>query len=163
MNTNRFQSPRALAPLFLCLMTGAVWIAPAQTVRDESADVAALRAEVHRLASELLQYRADLIEWKMQTIRAHLQQVQAERQRLAGERQIMEREIGELSQGSSGSGDEERREELNTVQLPALLTSERAASEREALLAAALGAETARMNGIHKQAERLAARAPGHK
>lgn len=166
MKWNRIQSARALVPLFLCLATGALSKAPAQSVGDEPADVAALRSEVHRLGLELLQLRAELIQWRIETIGAHLQQVRAERQRLVGERQLMEREIGELSQVSSntpGASDEERREELKTVQLPALLTSERAASEREASLAAALSAETARMNEIHKQVERLAARPPGHK
>ena len=41
--------------------------------------------------------------------------------------------------------------------LPALLETERAASQREASLTAALGAENARMTEMRKQAERLTA------
>jgi hypothetical protein len=166
MQLNFVSSARGWGRLFLCLLTGAAWIASAQPVKDEATDVAALRAEVQRLALELLQYRAELVQWKMHTISAELQQVQAERQRLAGERQVIEREIGDLNQTSangSGAEDEGRREELNNVQLPALLASERAATMREATLAAALGSETARMTGIQKQMQHLAVQASRHK
>jgi hypothetical protein len=158
-----FQNARAVTHLFLCLATGPLSTVLAQPVSNEPADVAALRAEVHRLGLELLQLRAELTQWKIETVSAHLQQARAERQRLTSERQIMEREIGDLSQGSAntaGSSGDERREELKNVQLPGLLTSERAAMEREASLGTVLGGETARRNEIHKELERRAARAP---
>ena len=127
--------------------------------------MAALRAEVHRLAVELLQVRAELTQWKIATISAHVQDARTERQRLVSERQLMEREIGELSQNSitPGGSNDERREELKNVHLPAILTSERAASDREASLATMLGEQTERMNKIQKQVQRLTAGAPGSK
>jgi hypothetical protein len=166
MQWNLVQNARSWVRLFLCFLTGAAWIASAQSVKNDATDVAELRAEVQRLALELLKYRAELIQWKMDSIRAELQHVQAERQRLTGERQVIEREIGELNQVSTngpGGEDELRREELRTVQLPTILDRERAATMREATLAAAFGAESARMTEIQKQAQRLAVQVPGHK
>jgi hypothetical protein len=166
MQSNSVHSTtRGRVGLFLCLLTGAGWAAPAQTVKDEPTDVAVLRAEVQRLALELLQSRAELIQLKMELLGTELQQVQGERQRLAGERQLIEREIGELNQASTnqpGAEDEGRKEELEAVQLPAILDNERAATTREATLVAALNAERARIDEIQKQVQRLAARAAGH-
>ena len=164
MPLNLVPSARARAVLFLCLLTGAGWIAPAQSVKGEATGVAALRAEVQRLALELLQYRAELIEWKMQSMSAELQRVRAERQRLSSERQLIEREIGELHQASAdgaGAEEEERKQELHNIQLPALLASERAVNAREAMLSAALSAESAQMTEIQKRAERLVTQPPG--
>lgn len=166
MQWNSVQSARSWVRLFLCLLTLAAWIASAQSVKDEADDIAALRAAVQRLASELLQYRAELIQWKIDSISAELHHVQAERQRLTGERQLIEREIGELNQASTNgpaAEDEGRREELKTVQLPAILDTERAATMREATLVAAFGAESARLTEIQKQVQRLAVQAPTHK
>ena len=165
MQLNSVQSARSCVRLFLCLVAGAAGIVSAQSVKDEADDVAALRAAVQRLASELLQYRAELIQWKIDSISAELHHVQAERQRLTGERQVIEREIGELNQASTnGHGaEEERREELRTVQLPTIMDSERAATVREATLVAAFGAERARLSEIQKQVQRLAVQAPTHK
>jgi len=152
-------SVRGWMSLFVFLLTGAAWISPAQSVKDETNDVAALRVEVRQLALELLECRAELVQWKVHLINAELLQVQAERQRIAGERQLIEREIGDLTQApTSGHGgeDEGRREELNMVHLPTLVASERAATMREEKLTAALGAENARMTEIQKQVQRLA-------
>jgi len=164
MQMNFIPGARGCMCLLLCLLMGARWIASAQSVKDDRTDVAELRVEVQRLALELLQYQAELIQWKMHWISAELQQVQAERQRLAGERHLVEREIGDLNQASAngpGAEDEGRREELNTVQLPALMASERAATTREAALAAALGAESARITEVKKRMQRLAAQPLG--
>ena len=171
MKLNSIQNARGWASLLLCLLAVGGWTASAQSVsaqpaKDESADVAALRAEVQQLASDLLQCRAELAQWKINSIRAELQQVQTERQHLAGERQMIEREIGALNQASTngpGAEDGDRREELNTVQLPALLARERAATMRETALAAALGSESARMAEIQKHLQRLPSRASTEK
>lgn len=88
-----------------------------------------------------------------------LQQVQAERQRLSMERQTVEREIGELNQhmpNERGSEEEERREELNSIQLPALLERARSAGMRESALVAELSRDGARLAEIQKQLQRLA-------
>jgi hypothetical protein len=165
MQWNSVQIARSGAPLFFCLVTGAAGIVPAQSAKGEAADITALRAEVQRLALELLQYRAELIQWKMDSIGAELQHVQAERQHLTGERQVIEREIGELNQASTnGIGtEEERREELRTVQLPTIMDRERAVTVREATLVAAFGAERARLSEIQKQVQRLTAHLPRDK
>jgi hypothetical protein len=157
MSLNFAPSARASLSLLLCLLTGAAGIASSQSVKEEPTDVAALRAEVQRLAVDLLQHRAEFIQWRMLWIRTELQQVQSERQRLSGERQSMEREIGALNQSSANgtNGDDERKEELNSVQVPALLASERAAATREATLVAALNAESSQLAQIQKQVQRL--------
>jgi hypothetical protein len=159
MQLNHCQSARTSLRLFLCFLTAATWAASAQSVKDETTDVAVLRSEVQRLALELLRHRAEFIQWKMHWMRAELQQVQAERQRLTGERQSIEREIGELNHASTnspGGENEDRKEELNGVQVPALLAGERAATTRESVLTAALSAENAQISEIQKQMERLA-------
>ncbi len=148
---------RALA-LALYLLTGAASAASAQAAKEDTSEIAALRAEVKQLASELLQHRSEYIQWKMHWIRIELEQVKAERQRLAAERQTIEREIGELnlaSTNSPGAEDAERQEELKNVQVPALLAHERAVTARETALSAALNTESASMAGIQKQLERL--------
>ena len=76
-------SVRGWMSLFVFLLTGAAWISPAQSVKDETNDVAALRVEVRQLALELLECRAELVQWKVHLINAELLQVQAERQRIA--------------------------------------------------------------------------------
>jgi hypothetical protein len=157
MQVNIWPISSGMAGMFLCLLTGAACIAPAQT--NEVTATAALRDEVQKLKRELLLHRAELIVWKMQSIAAELRQVQSERQRLSSERQLIEREIGELNLASTnepGSEDEGRREELNTVQLPALLAGERAATVRETTLAGALGAESTRMAEVRKQLQPMA-------
>ena len=154
-----FRNARTLFPVFVLVATGGLSMSRAQPLPAASGDVAALRAEVHRLGSELLQVRAELTQWKIESLNAYVQHARAERQRLASERQMMEREIGDLSEGSAntaGSNENERREQLKDVQLPSLLASERAASERESQLAAMLGNETERLNVIRKQLERHA-------
>jgi hypothetical protein len=166
MQLNLIRRVRGRFGLLLCILTGAVWIASAQPVKEEISDVAALRAEVQRLALQLLQYRAELIQWKMHSFSAELEHVRAERQRLNSERQLIEREIGELNQTSAngaGAEDEERRQELNNVQLPALLASEGAVNAREAMLSSALSTESAQMTDVQEQAERLATQARGQK
>lgn len=163
MQWNSVQMARSGVLLFLCLVTGAAGIVPAQSGNGEAADIAALRAEVQRLALELLRYRAELTQWKMDSIGAELQHVQAERQRLTGERQMIEREIGELNQASTngpGAEDEARREELKSVQLPLLVDRERAATVRESTLVAVFGTESARLTEIQKRVQRLAAHLP---
>jgi hypothetical protein len=158
MKRNFVQSARGRVGLFLCVLTGAAWIAPAQPVKSEAADVAVLRAELRRLALELLQHRAEFIQWKMHWVSAQLQQAQAERQRLGGERQAIEREIGELNLAltrAPGAEDDSRREELKGVRLPALEASERAAATREATWLGALSAANAQLTEIQKQAEHL--------
>jgi hypothetical protein len=164
MRLNLVRSTRNRLAVFLCVLTGAAWIASAQSA--EATDVAALRAEVQRLALELLKYRAELTQWKMHFMSAELQHVRAERQRINSERQLVEREIGELNQASAngaGAEDEERKQELNNILLPTLLASEQAANAREATLSAALSAESAQMTEIQKRAERLAAQVPSQK
>jgi hypothetical protein len=140
--------------ILLCLLGGTAWIAPAQQAKEETSELVVLRAEVKRLAQQLLQHRAEFIQWKMHWIRAELEQVKSERQRLASERQSIEREIGELNLASTngpGAEDEARREELKTVQVPALLAGERAATAREAALIAVLNTENTQMAEIQKQ------------
>lgn len=158
MPLNYFHRAPGRRRLLACLLMGAgACIAPAQSVKAEPNDAAALRAEVQRLALEVLQVRAELIQWKMDSIRAELQRVQAERQRVAGERRLIEREIGHLDQAATkgpGAEDQARREELNDVQLREMLATERTTAAREATLIAALSAESARMNEIQKQVER---------
>jgi hypothetical protein len=141
------------------LVTGAACSLPAQS-REEAPDLSTLRAEVQRLALELLQHRAEFLQWKMHWMRAELQQLQAERQRLRSEHQLIEREIGELNLASthgSGAEDEGRKEELKSIQAPAILAGERAASAREAALVAALNAESAKIADIQRQVQRLTA------
>ena len=157
MQKNVVQSLSGWMGMCLCLFAGAAAIASAQPVKDETAEVALLRAEVQRLAVELLEYRAELVQWKMHIINTELLQVQAERQRLTGERQLIEREIGGLvpaATSNAGTDDEGRREDLHSVQLPALLSGERAAILREETLNAALSAENARLTEIQKQLQR---------
>ena len=139
---------------FPCFLIAALCVTPAQSVRSDATDVTALRAEVQRLTLELLQYRAEFIQWKMHWIRTELQQVQTERQRLSSERRSIEQEIGELNLASTnnpGAEEEARKEELKSVQAPALMASERAATTREAALVAALNTEMARMAEIQKR------------
>lgn len=161
MKLNFAQSFRASVRLHVCLLTAIASIASAQTAgKVEEPEVAALRAEVRRLSLELLQHRLEFAEWKTTRIQTELQQVQAERQRLSAERQLIEKEIGELNQAQiSGPGgeDEERKEELNTVQGPALLAGERAAIARETQLVAALAAETGQITEIRKRIQHLLA------
>ena len=160
MQQDFVKGSKGIAGAILLALIGVTWTGSAQSVRDEASDVGALRAEVRRLALEVLDCRAELVQWKVQVISSELAQVQAERQRITGDRQLIEREIGDLGQGSANGAsgeDEGRREELNTAHLPALLETERAASQREASLTAALGAENARMTEMRKQAERLTA------
>ena len=150
------QNARRLMPVLVLVANGGLSMARAQTAPKEPEGLVNLRAEVQKLGSELLQVRAELTQWKIESLSAYVQQARAERQRLVSERQVMEREIGELSQGSNntaGTNENERREELRDVQLPALLASERAAGDRESQLATMLGRETERLNAIRKQLE----------
>lgn len=158
MKSNCNRTSRRVTGLVLFLWIGAGWNAPAQTGKSEGNDIAALRAEVQKLSRELLQCRAELLEWKIQSLSSELRQVQAERQRIGMERQVIEREIGELnlaSTNSPGAEDEGRREELANVQMPALLAGETAAMAREATLASALRAESARIQEIRQQLQRM--------
>jgi len=163
MRTNFLRSAQSWTRLLLCLLAAAAGFAQSQPVKDEASEVVVLRAGVQRLALELLQHRAEFLQWKMQSMSSELTQVQAERHRLAAERQRIEREIGDLNQTSTngpGGEDEDRREELKSIQLPALWESERAAATRETTLATALGAENARIIDIQKQLQRLAVEVP---
>jgi hypothetical protein len=130
------------------LLAGAAWIASAQRPNDAPTTIATLQAEVRRLAVELLQQRAEFIQWKIDSIQVQLLQTQTERQRLAIEREEIERELGELNQASThnpAAEDEERKQELTTLKLPALLAREQAVTAQETALAAALTAETKRL------------------
>lgn len=127
--------------------------------------MAALAAEVRRLGIELLQQRAEFIQWKIDSIQVQLQQAQLERQRLAREREEIERELGELNQASTqdpAAEDEERKQELTTVNLPALLAREYAITAHETALAAALTAETKRLaqTSLQLQARTAEPRSP---
>ena len=164
MRFNFFHTASGGIRLLLCLLAGAAWAA--EPVKDEPADITALRAEVRRLAGELLEHRAEFTQWKIQWMNVELQHIQAERQRLINDRQVIEREIGELNQASTngpGGEDDGRKEELNTIQLPAVMARERATGVRESALASAISGENARMAEIQKQIQRLAAQAPTQK
>jgi hypothetical protein len=165
MQSNYTSIPWPVTSLFLCLLIGAVRLAPAQTGKSDGNEVAELRAEVQRLSRELLQYRAELIHWKMQSLGAELRQVQTERQRLSAERQLIEREIGELnlaSTNSPGAENEGRREELVNVQMPALLAAETAIAATEGTVAAALGAENTRLVEIRQRLRQMTPALQGH-
>ena len=160
MRRNFFHTASSGIRLLLCLLAAAAWAA--EPVKDEPADIKTLRAEVRRLAAELLEHRAEFIQWKMEWMSGELQHIQAERQRLINERQVIEREIGELNQASTngpGAEDDGRKEELNTIQLPAVMARERAAGVRESALASAISGENARMADIQKQLQRLGGQA----
>jgi hypothetical protein len=157
MNSNLISAGRSLKRfgLALCLLMGTAAILSAQSVKEESSEVAELRTAVQKLRLELLQHRSDFIQWKMHWIGAELQQVRAERQRLSAERRVIEQEIAELNRfsiaNSGGGENESRKEELSNARLPVIDAGERAAVERESTLVAALGTESAQMTAIQQQ------------
>jgi hypothetical protein len=124
-------------------------------------DLRQLTAEVHKLRAELIQQQLEFQEWKLNQLARDLQQLRAEQQRWVDEERSLEQELAALDGAAAPTAPEavSEAQALRTAN-DARTQRLRARQERLAELTAQWQQEETRRQQLAQQAQRLKTAAP---
>lgn len=128
-------------------------------------DLRQLTAEVHKLRAELVHQQLEFQEWKLKELARELQQLHAEQQRLADEERALEQELGTLNDAAAPIAPEAVSEAQalrasSSARTQKLRTRQEPLHQRLAELTAQWQQEETRRQQLVQQVQRLKPAAP---